>query len=140
MAVRPRSNGDFGFQESAEINVTPFIDVLLVLLIIFMVVAPLSTTSVPMDLPVSSAAPPPPPDGKPIELSIGHEGGLFIGDQPVGSDLAQALAAHAATPETRILLRADKTTSYQELMALLDRVRAAGYVRLSLVGQSNADQ
>ena len=138
MGVRPRSNGDFGFQESAEINVTPFIDVLLVLLVIFMVVAPLSTTSLPMDLPVSSAAPPPPPEAKPIELSLGKQGELVIGDQPVTGNLAQALAARWATPETRILLRADKATPYQALMALLDQVRAAGYVRLSLVGQTDA--
>lgn len=128
------NQGDFEFAETAEINVTPFIDVLLVLLVIFMIAVPLSTTSVPMDLPISSATPPPVPE-KPIELNVDKQGSVFLGNEPVSGDVATALRRAGAKPDTRILLRADKTTSYGSLMGLLDQVRAGGFTHLSLVGQ-----
>ncbi|HVI51868.1 MAG TPA: TonB system transport protein ExbD [Candidatus Sulfotelmatobacter sp.] len=134
MAARFHSDGD-DLTESHEINVTPFIDVMLVLLIIFMVAAPLATVDVKVDLPASTAEPAPKPD-KPLYLTVKADKSLAVGNDAVASDgLAAALdAAAKGDKETRIFLRADKSVDYASLMAVMDQLRAAGYLKVALVG------
>jgi biopolymer transport protein ExbD len=127
--------GDDGADELHEINVTPFIDVMLVLLIIFMVAAPLSTVDVAVDLPVSTAKPMPRPD-KPIYLTIKADSTLALGEDPVQPALLQSAidAATGMNRQQRIFLRADKTVPYGRLMTVMNLLRAAGYLKVSLVG------
>jgi len=134
MAARFHSDGD-DLTESHEINVTPFIDVMLVLLIIFMVAAPLATVDVKVDLPASTAEPAPKPD-KPLYLTVKADKSLAVGNDAVASDgLAAALdAAAKGDKETRIFLRADKSVDYASLMAVMDQLRTAGYLKVALVG------
>jgi biopolymer transport protein ExbD len=126
--------------ELHEINVTPFIDVMLVLLIIFMVAAPLSTVDVGVDLPVSTAKPQPRPD-KPLFLTIKNDLSLALGNKPVSrGDLAHALdAATQMDRQQRVFLRADKAVPYGELMQLMNNLRAAGYLKVALVGLEAVD-
>lgn len=121
--------------DNHDINVTPFIDVMLVLLIIFMVAAPLATVSVPVDLPSSSAEPTPKPD-KPFYLTVQEDLTLVLGeDQPVALEqLSQALGASLPDKEQRIFLRADQSLSYQNLMKVMNALSAAGYLQVALVG------
>jgi biopolymer transport protein ExbD len=121
--------------ETHEINVTPFIDVMLVLLIIFMVAAPLSTVDVAVDLPVSAAQPTPKPD-KPLFVTLKADHSLAVGNNTVlWGDLGAALDAETgADRNKRLFLRADKTVQYGELIRLMDTLRAAGYVKIALVG------
>ncbi|MCB1755287.1 MAG: TonB system transport protein ExbD [Gammaproteobacteria bacterium] len=120
--------------ENHEINVTPFIDVMLVLLIIFMVAAPLATVDVNVDLPASSAEAQPRPD-KPLYLTIKSDGSLVLGQDPVNAEsLTDALnAASEGNPEQRIFLRADKRVDYETLMHTMDELRQAGYLKIALV-------
>jgi len=121
-------------EEVHDINVTPFIDVMLVLLIIFMVAAPLSTVDLPIDLPSSSAAPAKRPD-KPIYITIKADLTLAIGENDVSRpNLVRALDVSAeATKERRIFLRADRGVAYGELMAVLELLRRGGYQKVALV-------
>jgi biopolymer transport protein ExbD len=125
--------------EVAEINVTPFIDVMLVLLIVFMVAAPLSTVDVPVNLPASSAPPPDRPED-PIILTLTSDLVLSVNGAPVsGDELAQELMIVSnGKPETPVLLRADHTINYGEIMGLLDRLRDAGFLKVALAGQERA--
>lgn len=134
MAAR-LSSGDDDLEENHEINVTPFIDVILVLLIIFMVAAPLSTVDINVDLPASSAQPAPRPD-KPVFLTLKSDLTLNIGDTPVARDsLATALsAATQSDKDQRIFVRADKQVSYGDVMELMNNLRSAGYLKIGLVG------
>jgi biopolymer transport protein ExbD len=121
-------------EEAHEINVTPFIDVMLVLLIIFMVAAPLSTVDLPVDLPSSTAVPTKRPD-KPIYITIKSDLGLAVGETPVAkANLVQSLdAMPEATQDSRIFLRADRTVPYGNLMEVLELLRVGGYLRIALV-------
>lgn len=134
MAARFESE-DGDAVESHEINVTPFIDVMLVLLIIFMVAAPLSTVDVAVDLPVSTAKPQPRED-KPLFLTIKSDLSLTLGNDPVPApSLSQALdRATSSDRNKRLFLRADKTVPYGELMQVMNRLRTAGYLKVALVG------
>jgi len=125
---------DGDFAETHEINVTPFIDVILVLLIIFMVAAPLATVDLPIDLPSSTASPQRKPD-KPSYVSIKPDLGLAIGETPVKrSDLVRALDAMVDTNKDRfIFLRADRSVPYGEMMDVLEILRAGGYAKIKLV-------
>jgi biopolymer transport protein ExbD len=125
---------DNDFAETHEINVTPFIDVILVLLIIFMVAAPLSTVDLPIDLPSSTAVPQKKPD-KPTYLTIKPDLALAIGENPVKrSDLVSALDAMADSSKDRfIFLRADRAVPYGEMMDVLEILRAGGYSKIKLV-------
>lgn len=135
MAIKTARHDDDALEESHEINVTPFIDVMLVLLIIFMVAAPLATVDTPVDLPASTAQPQP-RDGEPVFLSVQTDLSLSINDVPVGSDgLKGALERlTAGDHEQRIYLRADQAVPYGDLMQTMNALRAAGYRRIALVG------
>src|ERR1700749_4575308 len=124
---------DDDFAETHEINVTPFIDVILVLLIIFMVAAPLSTVDLPIDLPTSTATPQKKPD-KPTYVSIKPDLSLAIGDKPVKrAELISALDAAADTnPERLVFVRADRAVAYGDLMDVLELLRRGNY-RMKLV-------
>ena len=124
--------GDFA--ETHEINVTPFIDVMLVLLIIFMVAAPLATVDLPVDLPTSSAVPQKKPD-KPTYVSIRPDLTVAIGETPVKrAELVSALDQAPDNSKDRfIFLRADKAVPYGDLMDVLELLRAGGYTKIKLV-------
>jgi biopolymer transport protein ExbD len=125
---------DSDFEESHEINVTPFIDVILVLLIIFMVAAPLSTVDLPIDLPTSTATPQKKPD-KPTYVSIKPDLAVAIGEDPVKRvELVRTLDSMADVGKDRyIFLRADRAVPYGELMDVLEILRAGGYSKIKLV-------
>ena len=125
---------DEEFAEAHEINVTPFIDVMLVLLIIFMVAAPLSTVDLPIDLPTSSAMPQKKPD-KPTYVSIKPDLTVAIGETPVKrAELVSALnAAPDSDKDHYIFLRADRAVAYGDLMDVMEILRAGGYSRIKLV-------
>jgi biopolymer transport protein ExbD len=133
-------HGDNDLEENHEINVTPFIDVMLVLLIIFMVAAPLATVDVPVDLPVSTAQRQPRPD-KPIFLTVKADLGLALGETDVAREsLGAALdAASGSDKEKRIFLRAAKSVDYGALMDVMNALRAAGYLKVALVGLDGGD-
>ncbi|WP_299132436.1 TonB system transport protein ExbD [uncultured Amaricoccus sp.] len=132
-SLRQRGSGD-DLEVTHEINVTPFIDVMLVLLIIFMIAAPLATVDVPVDLPGSTATPRPRP-ADPIFLTVRADKSLDLGEQPVAPEaLGPALDALAkGDKETRVFLRADKTVTYGDLTEAMNLLRSAGYLKVALV-------
>lgn len=128
-----RDNDDL--TETHEINVTPFIDVMLVLLIIFMVAAPLATVDINVDLPASSATPQSRPD-EPLYVTVQQDLAVSVGNVEVTHlDLGSALdRVTASDKETRIFLRADQAVSYGDLMNVMNLLRMAGYLKVALVG------
>ncbi|MBS9478878.1 TonB system transport protein ExbD [Ancylobacter radicis] len=135
MAAKLQSTDSDDLVENHEINVTPFIDVILVLLIIFMVAAPLSTVDVAVDLPASNAAVQPRPD-KPVYLTVKGDLGLALGNDDVERPALGATLDRTTENkrDTRIFLRADKAVPYGELMEVMNLLRAAGYLKIALVG------
>jgi biopolymer transport protein ExbD len=133
--IRNQSGGDDDLVENHEINVTPFIDVMLVLLIIFMVAAPLSTVDINVDLPVSNAPVSGRPD-TPVWLTVGPDLTLSLGNQQIAPEtLPAALAAATECDiETRIYIRADQTVAYGDLMGVMNQLRDVGYLKIALVG------
>jgi biopolymer transport protein ExbD len=138
VAIRLGHDGD-DFAETHEINVTPFIDVILVLLIIFMVAAPLSTVDLPVDLPSSTATPQKKPD-KPTYVSIKSDLTLAIGEDAVKRvELVHALDAMADMGKDRfVFLRADRAVPYGELMGVMEILRSGGYSKIKLVALEGA--
>jgi biopolymer transport protein ExbD len=139
MAIR-LDHGTDELNEVHEINVVPFIDVMLVLLIIFMVAAPLATVDVPVDLPGSTAQPQQRPN-KPVYLTLKADGSLAVGDNPVPRDqLAGVLAgATAGNKDERIFLRGDRVVPYGDVMQLMNDLRGAGYLKIALVGMETRE-
>jgi biopolymer transport protein ExbD len=128
---------DDDLEVAHEINVTPFIDVMLVLLIIFMIASPLSTVDLPVDLPSSTAVPQKRPD-KPTYVTIQADLAVAIGETPVKRiNIVQTLDALAggAGKDRRIFVRADRTVPYGEMMDVLEILRAGGYVKVALVAR-----
>ena len=125
---------DDDFGETHEINVTPFIDVILVLLIIFMVAAPLSTVDLPVDLPTSTASPEKKPD-KPVYVSIKPDLSLAIGETAVKrSELVHTLdGTNGAGKDRFVFIRADRAVPYGEMMDVLEILRAGGFTKIKLV-------
>ena len=134
MSVR-LDHGDEELSEVHEINVTPFIDVILVLLIIFMIAAPLATVDISVDLPVSNAERVPRRE-KPLFLTLKSDLSVSLDNDAVNrAGLAAALdRATAGDKQQRVFLRADKTVPYGELMSLINELRGAGYLHVALVG------
>ncbi|MFK3663191.1 MAG: TonB system transport protein ExbD [Scandinavium sp.] len=138
MAMRLNENLDDN-GEMHEINVTPFIDVMLVLLIIFMVAAPLATVDVKVNLPASSSQPQPRPE-KPVYLTVKADNSMFLGNDPV-SDETMVNAINSLTEgkkDTTIFFRADKTVNYETMMKVMDTLHQAGYLKIGLVGEEHA--
>jgi biopolymer transport protein ExbD len=138
MSVR-LDHGEDSLSEVHEINVTPFIDVMLVLLIIFMVAAPLATVDIPVNLPAATAEPQQRPD-KPLYLTVKADLTLTLGNDPLARSLIRGAldAATKGDKDTRIFLRADKAVPYGELMEVMNLLRAAGYLKVALVGMEKA--
>ena len=134
MAARVH-HSDEDLDELHEINVTPFIDVMLVLLIIFMIAAPLATVDISVNLPAANAEPSPRPD-KPLFLTLKADLSVDLGNDAVNrAGLAAALdQATGGDKEQRVFLRADKAVPYGDLMALMNELRGAGYLHVALVG------
>jgi biopolymer transport protein ExbD len=129
--------GEDRYQPLAEINVTPMVDVMLVLLVIFMVTAPLLTVGVPLDLPKTAAAAITDPK-PPVILSLTRVGEVYIGDDRIEpGDLGERLAGLAAEDPTRIVyVRGDQTISYTQLMEALGLVNRAGFSKVTLVAEA----
>lgn len=132
--------GEPELAENHEINVTPFIDVMLVLLIIFMVAAPLATASIPIDLPTASTQPPA-VEKQPVYLTVEADLTLTVNDdQQITLDtLDQRLAELIPEHDTRIFLQADKRLTYEELMDVINALGSAGYLKIALVGLEKAN-
>jgi biopolymer transport protein ExbD len=132
--IRENHSGE-ELAENHEINVTPFIDVMLVLLIIFMVAAPLATVDVSVDLPASTAKPAERPE-EPVYVTLKEDMSLSLGNETVARE---ALAADLdsltkGNKEARIFLRADKAVDYGAFMEVMNLLRDAGYLKIALVG------
>lgn len=127
--------------EMHEINVTPFIDVMLVLLIIFMVAAPLATVDVRVNLPASTSSPQPRPE-KPVYLSIKADRQLFIGNDAVTQEtLVDTLMKQTeGKKDTTIFFQADKSVDYETLMSVMDKLRQAGYLKIGLMGMETVSK
>ena len=123
----------------AEINMTPFIDVMLVLLIIFMVAAPLIATGVPLDLPQTGAKPIN-VDQKPVTVAIDSKGQIFLQDEPtLEPDLAAKLQAMAKQGfDERIYVRGDKQVDYGRVASVMSTITAAGFKRVALVTEPSS--
>lgn len=142
MALRMR-HADDSIADAHELNVTPLIDVMLVLLVIFMVTAPLSTVNVPVDLPASTAKPAPRPND-PIFVTVKADHSLALGEEDISNDAlpARLLSLTDGHKDERIFLRADKTVDYETLMKTMDLLRKAGFLKVALVnlqGQEEGD-
>ncbi len=139
MASRIREGGGDDLEENSEINVTPFIDVILVLLIIFMVAAPLATVDINVDLP-SSVAQPTKREDKPVFMTLKKDLTVSIGNGTIARDAfgAELDAVTEGNKDTRILLRADKAVDYGSVMDVMNLLRSAGYAKIALVGLEGA--
>lgn len=128
------------YRQMAEINVTPFVDVMMVLLVVFMVAAPLMTSGVPIDLPDSEARALTEEDNKPLEVSLDSKGQLFVGETAVQEERLVALLGSLTNndPDRRIYIRADEALDYGQVMGVLGAINAAGFRKVALV--SNASQ
>ena len=127
---------DVGYKPMAEINITPMVDVMLVLLVIFMVTAPLLVAGVPVELPHTSAARVSHPR-KPMIVSLAADGSLYIRDEQVSKDglVERLMALRGQEGDTIVYVRADKNRAYGEVMDLLGKVGESGYGRVSLLSQ-----
>ena len=127
----------FTIEQNSEINVTPFVDVMLVLLIIFMVAAPLATVSIHVELPAAVAKPSPNPP-KPVYISIQANGNTFIGDSPtdlasIGDDLRKVVGKRDPSKE-RIFIRGDQDAMYKDFMGVMNALQDNGFYSVALIG------
>lgn len=127
-----------GHRPMAEINVTPMVDVMLVLLIVFMVAAPLLTAGVPVDLPESKAKAIQEEDNKPVEITVTKDGGVFIGETAVkDGNLIPLLKAMAGNgTEQRIYIRGDRGLEYGAVMKVIGEVNGAGFKKVALISEA----
>lgn len=128
----------YGYRPMAEINVTPFVDVMLVLLVVFMVAAPLLSAGVPIDLPDSKANALNDQDDKPLEVSLDKNGDIFVGETKVKQDRLVVLLGSLTNndPERRIYIRADKSLDYGRVMKILGAINGAGFKKVALLSNS----
>lgn len=134
----PKGDSRFHVEANSEINVTPFVDVMLVLLIIFMVAAPLAVPSVKVDLPPAVTKPTTSPP-KPVYITIQRNGRFYIMDNSttladIGPDLASMLKGKRDPSKERIYIRADKDTQYGAFMDVMTALQDAGYYSVALIG------
>jgi biopolymer transport protein TolR len=131
---------DTEYRPISEINITPMVDVMLVLLIIFMITAPLLVAGVPVELPNTSAARISQPK-KPVIVSLGGDGSLYIRDEQVSQDtlIPKLQALRSAEGDAVVYVRADKKRAYGEVMEILGRVGQSGYARVSLLSQPKSN-
>ena len=129
-------SGSGRYRPLAEINVTPFVDVMLVLLIVFMVTAPLLTSGVAVDLPKASAKNLP-QDDKPLEITINHEGAIFIQDTAISiKELVPRLRAIAGNrKDLRIYVRGDQRLDYGRVMEIIGEINGAGFTKVALLAE-----
>jgi biopolymer transport protein TolR len=134
-----RGRGRKAYRPMAEINMTPFIDVMLVLLIVFMVSAPLLTAGVAVDLPSSKAKPLTQEDDKPLEISLRGNGDIFIGETAVKADrLIPMLSAITENDiDRRIYVRGDQKLPYGDIMKIIGAINAAGFRKVALITKQN---
>ena len=135
--------GKYHVEQNSEINVTPFVDIMLVLLIIFMVAAPLATVSIEVELPTAAAEPQENPP-TPVFISIQNDGGVFIGDNrttvgEIGDNLRYLIRTRNPEEE-RIFIRADQTTRYGDFMQVMNALQDNGFYSVALVGEDNAPE
>ncbi|MCE7886138.1 MAG: protein TolR [Alphaproteobacteria bacterium PRO2] len=137
-ARRGRSGGTY--RPMAEINVTPLVDVMLVLLIVFMVAAPLLTAGVPIDLPNSDAKPITDEENKPIEITLDKDGKIFIGETAVERAKLIGLLSAMTEGQTdrRIYIRGDQSLEYGGIMELLGAVSGAGFTKVALISEAKS--
>jgi len=141
MSIQLGSDSDNDLSEAHEINVTPFIDVMLVLLIIFMVAAPLATVNIDVNLPASSAKEQTRPD-TPVFLTLKADLSLALGDTVISQSHLQSKLDEATegNKDSRLFLRADKTVDYGDLMMVMNDLRSAGYLKIALVGLESVER
>lgn len=137
----PGGGGRWHVDANSEINVTPFVDVMMVLLIIFMVAAAVTSVSVKVDLPTASAPPSPNP-AKPVFISLKKDGGLYIGDfassiDSLGADLKTNIGRRDPAKE-RIFIRADKDTLYGDFSDVMAKLQDNGFYSVALVGEDHS--
>ncbi|CUH81012.1 biopolymer transporter ExbD [Tropicibacter naphthalenivorans] len=139
MGARLGSGSDDEMAENADINITPFIDVMLVLLIIFMVAAPLSTVDIPVELPVAVADAPQRPS-EPVFITLQEDLSLAVGEVQTTLDglVMEIGIATMLNRDERLYIRADKAVPYGELIAVMNVLRAEGYLKVGLVGLDEA--
>ncbi len=125
------------YRPMAEINVTPFVDVMLVLLIVFMVAAPLLTAGVPVDLPQSNAKPIMDEDNKPIEITVSSDGKIYIGETEVKKKrlIPMLSAMTEGQSERRIYIRGDRGIKYGKIMEVIGAVNGAGFTKVALISE-----
>ena len=135
MGARLRGDDDIDFSENSEINVTPFIDVMLVLLIIFMIAAPLSTVDIPVELPVA-VADAPERTSDPVFITITEDLALAVGETQTTHDrlFIDVGIATLQKRDTRIYIRADKSVPYGEFIRVMNILRGDGFLKVGLVG------
>jgi biopolymer transport protein ExbD len=145
MAAKLSSGGGgrYHIEANSEINVTPFVDVMLVLLIIFMVAAPLATVSVPVELPIAVAKPQVNPP-KPVYISIQNDGDVFVGDfrsdvGSLGTDLTDQIGTRNPADE-RIFIRGDQNVRYGDFMQVMNALQDNGFYSVALVGEDQSTQ
>lgn len=133
MGMAPlNGGGDDDLVPLADINITPFVDVVLVLLIVFMVAAPLMTAAVPVDLPQVSAAAPRPDE--PVVISIDRDGAVWLKEDKLAAEHmpARLAALHGERPDAPVTLHADRAIVYGRLMEVMEAVHQAGFAQVSL--------
>ena len=132
--------GDDEYRPISEINITPMVDVMLVLLIIFMVTAPLLVAGVPVELPSTSAAKVSQPK-KPMIVSLAGDGSIYVREEQVTEDtlVPTLIALRQTEGEAVVYVRGDKNRPYGEVMEILGRVGQSGYARVSLLSQPKAN-
>lgn len=134
--------GRYAVDANSEINVTPFVDVMLVLLIIFMVAAPLASVSIEVKLPTAVAKPRPNPP-TPVYISITPNGDIFLGDNPsdlasIGEDLRTQIPVRSQAT-ARIFIRGDKKVRYGDFMQLMNTLQDNNFYSVALIGEDNSE-
>ena len=137
----PAGQAGEAVKQNADINVTPFVDIMLVLLIIFMVAAPMATVSIRLDLPPAVPPPPGTPQKDPVYITVQETGSIFIADQQttlegLSADVCAALGGgDPACKEERVFIRADPEVTYNQFMEVMNELQAKGFFKVGLLNE-----